>query len=200
MDRSEALAFVQPHLTKSRFEHTIRVTDTAIELAKIFDASIEKAELAAVFHDYAKYRDKEEMRRWIEQEYLPKDLLMYHHELWHGPVGALLVKREIGLGDPDILNAIRWHTTGTAHMTILDKVIYLADYIEPGRSFPGVEEVRELASEDLDAACFEAAKNTISFLMSKNQPIYPDTFHAYNHFINVLVKKNWRQQNGKVGK
>ncbi|KGX88942.1 bis(5'-nucleosyl)-tetraphosphatase (symmetrical) YqeK [Pontibacillus litoralis] len=180
MDRNEALAIVQSKLKQSRYEHTIRVMETAIELAKKYNVHVKKAELAAIFHDYAKYRPKEEMRRWIESTYLPKDLLQYHHELWHGPVGALLVEREVGIEDREILEAIHFHTTGRIHMTTLDKVVYLADYIEPGRKFPGVELVRESAWEDLDRACWMAARNTISFLMSKNQPIFPDTFHAYN--------------------
>ncbi|WP_138415669.1 bis(5'-nucleosyl)-tetraphosphatase (symmetrical) YqeK [Aquibacillus sediminis] len=186
MERNEALALVEPHLKAVRFEHTKRVVDTAINLAEQYGVDKQKAELAAVFHDYAKYRDKQEMQRWIEQEALPKDLLDFHHELWHGPVGALLVKREIGITDQSVLDAIRWHTTGRANMTPLEKVVFLADYIEPGRDFPGVGEVRDQAKQDLDRACWMALKNTITFLMSKDATIYPDTFHAYNDLLRVV--------------
>ncbi|MDL4841473.1 bis(5'-nucleosyl)-tetraphosphatase (symmetrical) YqeK [Aquibacillus rhizosphaerae] len=197
MDRKQALAIVQPHLKQSRFDHTKRVVETAVDLAKFYNEDKQKTEIAAVFHDYAKYRDKDEMERWIISEYLPKDLLHYHHELWHGPVGALLIKREVGINDLSILNAIRWHTTGKAGMNKLEKIIFLADYIEPGRDFPGVDKVREQAKADLDLGCWLAAKNTIQFLMSKNQPIYPDTFHAYNDLL-ITVKDKWREDmNGK---
>lgn len=186
MNRNEALSLVQPHLKQSRFEHTIRVVDTALELAPIYNVDVKKAELAAVFHDYAKYRDKNEMERWIINEALPKDLLQYHHELWHGPVGAMMLERELGITDQDVLSAIRWHTTGQANMTMLEKVIFIADYIEPGRQFPGVDEVREKVKDDINLACFLASRNTIQFLMSKGQSIYPDTFHAYNDLLNKI--------------
>ncbi|QDP40672.1 bis(5'-nucleosyl)-tetraphosphatase (symmetrical) YqeK [Radiobacillus deserti] len=189
MKRNEALAIVEPQLRTARFEHTVRVTDTALELGRRFGGNLEKAELAAIFHDYAKYRNIREMKRWILSESLPKDLLQYHHELWHGPVGALLVEREVGLNDREILSAIRWHTTGKAHMSQLDKLIFLADYMEPGRSFPGVEEVREVAKNNLEKACLLASRNTIMHLMNKGQSIYPDTFHCYNHLVRELSVK-----------
>jgi predicted HD superfamily hydrolase involved in NAD metabolism len=187
MERSEALSLVEPHLKKERFEHTIRVADTAISLANKFGEDVKLIELSAIFHDYAKYRDKEELKRWIEKEPLPKDLLNYHHELWHGPVGAILVKREIGIYNADVLSGIHWHTTGKANMSKFEKIIFLADYIEPGRQFPGVDEVRDMAQKDLNTACFMASKNTILYLMSKNQPIYPDTFHAYNDLLQQRI-------------
>ena len=180
MERDKALSIVEKQLTVSRYEHTVRVMDTALQLADIYQIDKKKAELAAIFHDYAKYRDREEMKRWIIKERLPHDLLVYHPELWHGPVGAILVEQEVGIDDFDILNAIRWHTTGKQNMSMLEKVIFIADYIEPGRDFPGVEEVRKMAYSDIDHACWMAAKNTIEFLMKKNQPIYPGTFQLYN--------------------
>ncbi|PAV28994.1 phosphohydrolase [Virgibacillus profundi] len=180
MKINEAIEHVKPHLTKERFEHTLRVQETAANLAKLYNESKEKTELAAIFHDYAKYRPLDEMERWIVESRLPKDLLHYHHELWHGPVAAILIEKEYGIKDNDIQCAIAYHTTGRAHMGKLEQIIFLADYIEPGRSFPGVEEVREMAKKDLIHACLMASRNTIQFLMHKNATIYPDTFHAYN--------------------
>ncbi|MYL33400.1 HD domain-containing protein [Pontibacillus yanchengensis] len=186
MERDEALAVVKPKLKQERYDHTVRVMETSIQLAQTYGVDEKKAEIAAIFHDYAKYRPIEEMRRWIQTTYLPKDLLHYHHELWHGPVGAKLVEREVGIHDREILESIHYHTTGRSHMTPLDKVIFLADYIEPGRKFPGLSDVRAAAWMDLNHGCWMAAKNTIQFLMSKNQPIYPETFNAYN----ALTKAN----------
>jgi len=111
------------------------------------------------------------------------DLLEYNSELWHAPAGAYLVEQEAGIADAEILDAIRYHTSGRPGMTLLEKVIYLADYIEPGRHFPGVDEVREMAKEDLNKALIKAVQNTIMFLMKKNQTIYPDSFHTYNDLI-----------------
>ncbi|GGD04265.1 bis(5'-nucleosyl)-tetraphosphatase (symmetrical) YqeK [Pontibacillus salipaludis] len=193
MDQNEALAILKPHLKQERYDHTVRVMETAIQLAGVYGVDEKKAEIAAIFHDYAKYRPTEEMKKWITSTYLPKDLLHYHHELWHGPVGALLVEREVGITDVEVLDSIHYHTTGRTHMTPLDKVIFLADYIEPGRKFPGIDDVREAAQVSLDYGCWMATKNTIAFLMSKNQPIYPDTFYAYN----ALTKRKNNKQEGK---
>lgn len=183
MNVNEAKKIVKDHLPIARYEHTLRVAETAVTLANLHGQSqetVNKVELAAVFHDYAKYRSKEEQKRWIEQSMLPKDLLLYHHELWHGPVASLLIEHEYGIRDKAVQQAIYYHTTGRANMSDVEMLVFIADYIEPARSFPGVEEVREMARQNLVTACWMASKNTIQFLMSKGSTIYPDTFHAYN--------------------
>jgi predicted HD superfamily hydrolase involved in NAD metabolism len=183
MEREQALQKVRDQLTEHRYQHTIGVMETAIVLAERFGADPLKAELAAIFHDYAKFRPKEEMRQIIVEQNMPAELLQYNSELWHAPVGAYLAEIEAGVTDQEVLDAIRYHTSGRIGMTLLDKIIYLADYIEPGRHFPGVEEVREMAREDLDKALIQSMKNTIQFLMKKNQPVFPDTFNAYNSIV-----------------
>lgn len=183
MDRSEALQIVKKQLTEHRYVHTVGVMETALILANQYGADEKKAELSAIFHDYAKFRPKDEMKQIITQENMSPELLEYNSELWHAPVGAFLVKKEVGIKDNDILDAIKYHTSGRPGMTTLEKVIYLADYIEPGRHFPGVEEVRELAKEDLNKALIKALQNTIMFLLKKNQAVFPDTFHTYNDLI-----------------
>ncbi|KAA6451382.1 bis(5'-nucleosyl)-tetraphosphatase (symmetrical) YqeK [Bacillus swezeyi] len=183
MKCEEALACVKEQLTEQRYTHTIGVMETAVKLAERFGADVKKAEIAAIFHDYAKFRPKEEMKQIILNDGRPLDVLDFHHELWHAPAGAVLVKTEVGITDEDILSAIRYHTSGRPNMTLLEKVIYVADYIEPGRRFPGVEEVRALAEEDLDLALIQALKNTITFLLSKNQAVFPETVATYNAFV-----------------
>ncbi|WP_404428779.1 bis(5'-nucleosyl)-tetraphosphatase (symmetrical) YqeK [Sutcliffiella horikoshii] len=180
MNREKALRLVKEQLTERRYIHTIGVMEAAIELAERYGVDEEKAELAAIFHDYAKFRDKEEMRRIIIDQKMPQDLLQFHDELWHAPVGAYLVEKEAGISDAEVLEAIRCHTSGKINMSTLDKVLYVADYIEPGRDFPGVEQVRDSAKSSLDIAVIQAMKNTITYLLKRNQPVYPDTFHAYN--------------------
>lgn len=182
MKVNEAINYVKPHLTVERFDHTVRVAETAVKLAELYDQPSDKVEIAAVFHDYAKYRPIDEMKRWIINSTLPKDLLKYHHELWHGPVASLLLDREYGIDDLEIRNAIQYHTTGRTNMSKIEMIVFLADYIEPGRSFSGLDEVREAAKHDLIQACWMVSRNTIYFLMQKNVTIYPDTFHAYNDF------------------
>ncbi|WP_026572384.1 bis(5'-nucleosyl)-tetraphosphatase (symmetrical) YqeK [Bacillus sp. UNC438CL73TsuS30] len=186
MEPNEALKVVKEQLTDHRYQHTLGVMETAIILAKQVGADEKKAELAAIFHDYAKFRSKEEMREIILTQGFPQDLLEYNAELWHAPAGAYLVEKEAGITDTDVLTAIRYHTSGRPGMSLLEKVIYLADYIEPGRHFPGVEEVRAMAKENLDKALIKSIQNTIIFLLKKNQPIYPETFQTYNDLVKKL--------------
>ncbi|WP_088102547.1 bis(5'-nucleosyl)-tetraphosphatase (symmetrical) YqeK [Halalkalibacter urbisdiaboli] len=183
MERNEALEIVKPHLTKHRYEHTLGVMETAIRLAERFGADKKKTELAAIFHDYAKFRDKEEMRLLVQNVLSDRLILEYGTELLHAPCGAYYVEHEVGINDSEILDAIRFHTTGRPGMTLLDKIIFLADYIEPGRTFPGVEHVRELAENDLDAAVVQAIENTIAFLMKRRQLIFPETVATFNSLV-----------------
>ncbi|MDR0138283.1 bis(5'-nucleosyl)-tetraphosphatase (symmetrical) YqeK [Metabacillus idriensis] len=183
MEREKALALVKEHLTDHRYEHTIGVMETAIALAKQYGADVKKAETAAIFHDYAKFRSKDEMKQIIIEQNMTKELLIHSPELWHAPVGAYLVEKEAGINDAEVLDAIRYHTSGRENMTLLDKVIYVADYIEPGRIFPGADEVRELAKNDLNKALIVSMKNTILFLLKKNQAIYPETLQSYNFLV-----------------
>ncbi|TRM12766.1 HD domain-containing protein [Lentibacillus cibarius] len=186
MKRDEAIQIVKPLLKQERFDHTLRVAETAIDLAKQYDESQEKAELAAILHDYAKYFPLEDMQQTIRESNLSKNLLDYHHELWHGPVASVLVEQRHGITDPEIQNAICYHTTGRAHMSRMEAILFVADYIEPGRSFPGVDEVREAAQKDLFRAAWMALRNTIQFLVGKHATVYPDTFYAYNDLTKRL--------------
>jgi predicted HD superfamily hydrolase involved in NAD metabolism len=185
MDREIALQTVKVQLTDHRYQHTIGVMETAIDLAKRYGVDVKKAELSAIFHDYAKFRPKDEMKQIIINQGMEQQLLEFNSELWHAPVGAFLIEKEVGLNDEEILDAIRYHTSGRVGMSLLDKIIYLADYIEPGRRFPGVDEVRDLAKDNLNQALIQALKNSIQFLMKKNQPVYPDTIYTYNDLVKL---------------
>lgn len=183
MNREQALAIVKEQLTEHRYLHTVGVMETAINLAAKYGSDTKKAELAAIFHDYAKFRPKEEMREIIIKEGMPSELLEYNSELWHAPVGAFLTEKEAGINDKEVLDAIRYHTSGRPGMVLLEKIIYLADYIEPGRHFPGVGEVRDLAETNLNKALIKAVQNTIMFLMKKGQPVFPASFQTYNDLV-----------------
>ncbi|MFT4412709.1 bis(5'-nucleosyl)-tetraphosphatase (symmetrical) YqeK [Fredinandcohnia humi] len=183
MERKKALELVEKQLTEHRYQHTLGVMETAIELAQRYNVDEKKAEIAAIFHDYAKFRPKEEMSQILLDQNMPSDLLVHNTELWHAPVGAYLVQTEVGIHDEEILDAIRYHTSGRQDMTMLEKVIFVADYIEPGRHFPGVEEVRAVAKHDLDRALILSLRNTMMFLIKKNQPVYPETLLTYNAMV-----------------
>ncbi|MBO1003455.1 bis(5'-nucleosyl)-tetraphosphatase (symmetrical) YqeK [Pseudogracilibacillus auburnensis] len=177
---------VKKELSNDRYEHTIRVYETAIELATLYDESVEKVSLAALLHDYAKCQTDRELKDNIEKHDLPRQLLHYNKELWHGPVAAMIAKKTFRITDVDTINAIYYHTTGREQMSNVELIVFVSDYIEPGRQFPGVEEVRQLAKVDLKKAARKVLQNTIIFLLKKDATIYPDTFLAYNELTNNL--------------
>jgi predicted HD superfamily hydrolase involved in NAD metabolism len=194
MKREQLLEAVREQITKHRYEHTLGVMETAIELANKYGADKKKAETAAILHDYCKFWPEDKMREIIETTPgIPKDLLEHDKELWHAHVGAEVVRRDLGIDDEEVLNAIRYHTSGRENMTLLEKVVCLADYIEPGRQFPGVEELREAAKEDLDRALAKAFGNTITFLIGREKRVYPLTVLARNSLVKSK-KKNVQEE------
>ena len=181
--REELMQEVQMHMSERRFQHVLGVEEMAVALAVKYGASEEKASIAALTHDYAKERPDEEFELIIQRDGYDLDLLNYGNAIWHGLVGASMVQRELGIDDEEILEAIRLHTTGAKKMSLLDKIIYVADYIEPGRNFPGVREARELALIDLDEAVAYETKHTLQHLIEQEQQIYPKTIETYNHWV-----------------
>ncbi|GAA2900418.1 bis(5'-nucleosyl)-tetraphosphatase (symmetrical) YqeK [Enterococcus pseudoavium] len=183
--REALMQAVQMRMSERRFKHVLGVEETAIALAERFGESPEKASIAALTHDYAKERSDEEFQLAIERgNYDNKaELLKYGNSIWHGLVGADFVARELNITDETILSAIRLHTTGAAEMSLLDKIIYVADYIEPGRDFPGVEDARVIAFSDLDQAVAFETKHTLAHLIEKETPVYPKTIETYNRWV-----------------
>lgn len=182
-EREELMQRVQMQMSERRFKHVLGVEEMAIALAAKYGASAEKASIAALTHDYAKERPDEEFKLIIERDGFDLELLDYSNAIWHGIVGASIVQRELGISDVEILEAIRIHTTGAAKMSLLDKIIYVADYIEPGRDFPGVQEARELAMRDLDAAVAFETQQTLLHLVKQGKQIYPKTIETYNRWV-----------------
>lgn len=189
MDQSLMLQKVKKRLPEKRYYHVIGVMAAATELAQKFGVPEEKAKVAAILHDVVKFSDREWMKSIIVSEKMDPLLLEYHAELWHAPVGAYVAKKEFGVQDEDILNAICYHTTGRAGMSDLEKIIYIADMVEPNRKFNGVEELRQLKEQGLNVMMEACIKHSIEFLASKNQPVYPDSLKCYEYFV---------QQKGKV--
>lgn len=179
-----------------RWQHTLGVVKTAIELAERFGGDPEKAELAALLHDYSKAWPISRMEEIIRTEQLPQELLHYDKELWHAHVGAWAVQNEHQIHDEEVLDAIRYHTSGRADMTLLDKIVCLADYIEPGRDFPDVNKIRDLAQHSLEEALTAGFDSTIKLLVDLGKPIFPLTVTARNDLIRQLKKRNDTTING----
>nr|WP_213525874.1 bis(5'-nucleosyl)-tetraphosphatase (symmetrical) YqeK [Paenibacillus sp. J31TS4] len=179
----EMIGQVRSAMPARRWEHTAGVMETAVVLANRFGGDPAKADLAALLHDYCKYWPVEEQRRVLVDHGDSLDLLDYDKPLWHGPAAALIVPERFGVTDPEVLDAIRYHTSGRLGMTLLDKIVCLADYMEPGRDFPGVNKIRELAEHSLEKALVAGFDSTIRFLLDKGQRVYPLTVQARNELI-----------------
>ncbi|MDO4912420.1 MAG: bis(5'-nucleosyl)-tetraphosphatase (symmetrical) YqeK [Lactobacillus sp.] len=182
LSSSELFNKVQSVMSEKRFKHSIGVSQTARKLAELNDYDPNKAALTGFLHDYAKEFPEEKFREKILKENYDPDLILYP-PVWHGIVGASFVEEDLGIKDPEILTAIRKHTVGDRSMTTLDQIVFVADFIEPNRDFPAVDEARKVAFADLkEGMCYEIA-HTIQFLVQKRQAIYPKMFEAYNSYV-----------------
>lgn len=169
---------------EKRYNHSVRVMETSIKLAQIYNCDVEKAKLAGLLHDCAKFSDKTYLLKLANDfDIILDDVMRYNYELIHGPLGAKIAEKEYNLKDKEILDAIQFHTTGRENMTLLDKIIYISDYIEPGRNFPGVEQVRKLAFNDLNESILLATNNTIEHLINQKSLIHINTIKARNYII-----------------
>jgi predicted HD superfamily hydrolase involved in NAD metabolism len=189
MDRNAISERVRAQMPERRWAHTAGVMETAVSLAERYGADPAKAELAAILHDVAKYWKIEDQKRELIESGEAGDLLEYDPQLWHAHVGAYVARRDYGIEDQEVLDAIRWHTSGRIGMTTLEKVVCLADYMEPGREFPGVDRIREEAVRSLDRALVLGFDSTITFLLANGRPIYPLTVLARNDLIRLLDKE-----------
>lgn len=185
------LARLKKNLKESRYNHVIGVKEAAIELAKVHGVSSDKAETAALFHDYAKNFTDDKMRRYVNEQNLRDEYLTIcgSINLYHGIVGASIAEKKYGVKDRDVLSAIRNHTFGRANMSKLEKIIYLADIMEISRDFEGVDEIREKAFSDLDQAVLGAIDKTLLYLIEKGEAININTIYARNDLLSKNVKK-----------
>ncbi|MEK4103909.1 bis(5'-nucleosyl)-tetraphosphatase (symmetrical) YqeK [Paenibacillus odorifer] len=187
--REALIEAVSTQMPDKRWKHTLGVMETSIQLAKQYGADPERAETAAILHDVAKYWPVERMKEIIEQNHLNLDLLVYDKQMWHSEVGAFVAEKDYGITDPDIINAIRFHTSGREDMSLLEKIVCLADYIEPGRDFPGVDKIREKAQVSLEEGLVAGFDSTISLLLEKRRVIFPLTVLARNDLVRILEDK-----------
>lgn len=178
------LAKLKENLSQKRFIHSLGVMNTAVKLAKRFGADIRKSQIAGLIHDCAKDIPLREQLKMAENfGILLDDIEKREMALIHGPLGAFIAQKHFKIQDKDILTAVKKHTTGDVNMTILDKVVFLADYIEPSRNFPGVDVVRRKSYEDIDDAIVCAINSTIYYVMDKGSLLHPKTVNARNAIL-----------------
>lgn len=180
LSSAEIIAKEKANMDEKRFEHCVRVSETSRELAKLNGYDEDKAALTGFVHDYAKQVPVEQYRKVIKEQDFDLDLLNWNRAIWHGIVGTYFIERDLKIRDPEILTAVRRHTTGDVKMTTLDKIVFMADFIEPGRHFPGVEEARKITYANLDEGVGYQLTHTLAFLIEERNKIYPRTIDAYN--------------------
>ncbi len=195
MNFNEMQNKVKEILSEKRYEHTMRVVDTAIMLAERYGANVEKAKIAALLHDICKPMDEVLMKRYVIKYNLDLKLLDYPTEVLHGPVASVYIEKEFGVVDEEIKQAIAVHTFGKSNMTLLAKIIFIADYIEPGRKHPHLQEVTEVAEYDLDEAVRLSAKYTLLYLIENDERIYPSLLKCYNYYNIKNYRVGFKEKN-----
>ena len=182
MDYTAAKKLVKSRLSEKRWTHTKNVKKMAVKLARRWGADPEKAAMAAILHDSAKEMPKQELLQiFADNAIMAESGPQRPSPVWHGIAAAILAETQWGITDPEILSAIRCHTTGKPDMSKLDKILYLADMTSAERVWPGVEELRALEMEDLDRALCDALKRSIDFVEEKNGTLDPESVAAYEY-------------------
>lgn len=170
--------------TSNRYEHTLGVEYTAAALAMRYGANIEEAQLAGLLHDCAKCLTNDELLEFCEKHQIavttPERKSPF---LLHGKVGGYLAEKKYKVKNPEVISAIVCHTTGKPDMTLLEKIVFIADYIEPGRKrAAGLNELRKLAFSDLDAALMQILGNTLDYLRKSDYSIDPHTEETWKYY------------------
>ncbi len=177
-------------LPKKRYFHSLGVMTTAFSMALVFGADSEKATIAGLLHDCAKYMTGEEMLKECIANGVPvKQVEMLKPDLLHAKLGAYYAKTVYNIEDEEILSAITWHTTGKPDMTVLEKIIFVSDYLEPNRSssgIPNLNDVRKLSFRNLDEAVLQILGDTIAYLTETGKLIDETTADTYDFYKRKL--------------
>ncbi len=182
---------IKASLKKERYIHTMGTVRCAIELADRYGENTKKARLAALLHDCAKLSEEEQCRKADEYGLKLDALKDVSMSIIHGPLGAAVAEREYGISDGELLSAIYWHTLCREDMTRLEKIIYLADKIEPGRNYEGVEEIRAAAESSLDEGVLACMERSIEYVRSSGKKLHPNVISARE---SILKKRALRAE------
>lgn len=179
MTTREAQSKAKEMLGPKRYAHTRNVVRAAGHLARRWGADVQKAELAAWLHDIVKECDDTTLLQLAGQDaIIAQSVAGRPPAVWHGPCAAVYARNELGVADGEVLDAIACHTTGRERMTLLDKVLFVADFVSEERRFAGVDEIRALSEEDLDAAVQMAMRSSIGYLERSGKPLDAETIKA----------------------
>lgn len=167
-----------------RYIHSCNVAEEAVILAKLYGCDEEKAYTAGILHDITKEFSKEEQLQIIRDGgIILDDVQKNAPKLWHSVSGSVYIQTHLGLTDEDVINAIRYHTTGRANMSLLEKIIYTADYTSAERSYNGADVMREKSRNSLEEAMIFSCQFTLQNLSEKQAAIHPDQLFCYNDLV-----------------
>ncbi len=175
---------IRSKLEERRFQHSLNVAESARYLAEKYGGDADKAYTAGLLHDVMKNASPEEQLGVITEagiELLPEERA--NRKLWHAIAGAAYIKKVMGIDDKELYKAVRYHTTGRANMTLLEKIVYLADYISAERDYKDVDVMRKLCDESMDAAVLYALEFGIPDLVRRGSVIHPDSLELYNEAV-----------------
>ncbi|HZK33883.1 MAG TPA: bis(5'-nucleosyl)-tetraphosphatase (symmetrical) YqeK [Bacillota bacterium] len=188
MIKPEYMGILRALIDKKRLRHSVNVSKYAGKLAELYGADVKKAELVGMIHDCAKCLPYEKMLELCKgYSYEPDEIAIKSRALLHAPLGAYLAADMFGIKDMEVIKAIRCHTTGKRGMSLLEKVICLADHIEPMRTYPGVDEIRECAQVDINKALLMAFESSIDHVIKKGGLLHPASIDARNDIILLVT-------------
>lgn len=187
---NELKEIVKSKMSLKRFTHTLGVVEMSEKLAKIYNANIEKCKVAALLHDICKEMNMEYIKNICKNKFINElsEEDLENNEILHGFAGAYYVKNELGINDKEILNAIKYHTVGAKDMTLLEKIVYIADAIEYGRNYPSVVEIREETFKNLDKAILMEIEHKEEYLESIGKKSHPNTDELKKEILKELNK------------
>ncbi len=182
----KVLEFLKDNLDDFRYGHSIRVMETAVELAKIHGVDEKKAEMAGILHDSGKWKSREKTLQKVQDwGIILSEEERAEYNLVHGALSTYIAKNIFGIEDEDVLNAIKNHITGRPAMSDLEKIVYIADMIEPARNYEFVDDFRAMAKVDLDRTMYEILNENLAHLIRNDRYIAGSSLEARNYYLKI---------------
>jgi predicted HD superfamily hydrolase involved in NAD metabolism len=194
MDEKNIILRLKSLLDPYRFKHSLRVREKVLHLSKFHRVNLKNAGLAGLLHDVSRFMDRKGLLKFATKIRMKIDpISRMEPKLLHAPLSAYIARTKFKIKDRQILKAISSHTLGRKNMTMLEKIIYVADHVEEGRSHAGVKRARQLAERDIDQAIVAISSSMIKYLLSNDLPVHPVTFEVRNYY---LIKHGQKQKLG----